>query len=110
MDRLGQRFLLRWGRHSGIMAASAANRSFSHLAAAAISKVTRELAAEIIPELWLLSQFTSYLAGPVHTERIAILAILTPEGMRSRAAESGVNVGSKRVTTLATKGVPEVSL
>ena len=66
-----------------------------HLAAAAISKVTRavavvvsetatvrifhegQLVAEIIPELWLLSQFTSYLAAPIHTERIANLAIVT---------------------------------
>jgi hypothetical protein len=66
-----------------------------HLAAAAISKVTKtvpvvvsetatvrifcrgQLVAEIIPELWLLSQFTSYLVGPIHTERIANLAILT---------------------------------
>jgi len=68
-----------------------------HMAAAAISKISSaigivvsetatvrifrngSLTAEILPELWLLSRYTSYLAGPIHTEHISNLAVLTRE-------------------------------
>jgi diadenylate cyclase len=35
------------------------------------------LAAEVLPELWLLSRYHSQLKGPVHTERRDDVAILT---------------------------------
>ena len=77
-----------------------------HMAAAAISRITRALAivvsetatvrlfsdgqlsAEVIPELWLLSRFTSYLVGPVHTEHVANLAIFTREEAPSPKQET----------------------
>jgi diadenylate cyclase len=68
-----------------------------HWAAAAISRVTRaagivvsesnvvrlyqngELTAEIIPELWLMSRYNTQFAGPIRTEHIQDMAVLTPE-------------------------------
>lgn len=68
-----------------------------HMAAAAMSKISSAigvvvsetaivrlfrnglLTAEILPELWLLSRYASYLPGPIHREHIADLAVLTRE-------------------------------
>jgi DNA integrity scanning protein DisA with diadenylate cyclase activity len=68
-----------------------------HMAAAAISKMTPAvgivvsqtatvrvfrdgaLVAEILPELWLLGRYTSYLSGPIRTQQIDSIAVLTPD-------------------------------
>jgi DNA integrity scanning protein DisA with diadenylate cyclase activity len=68
-----------------------------HMAAAAISKATPavgivvsqtatvrvfkagKLVAEILPELWLLGRYTSYLSGPIRTERRSNMAVLVKE-------------------------------
>jgi DNA integrity scanning protein DisA with diadenylate cyclase activity len=68
-----------------------------HMAAAAISKKTKAvgivvsqtatvrvfksgiLVAEILPELWLLGRYSSYLSGPIRTERSNNTAVLTRE-------------------------------
>jgi len=67
------------------------------MAAAAISKISSaigivvsetatvrifrngSLTDELLPDLWLMSRYTSYLAGPIHTEHISNLAVLTRE-------------------------------
>lgn len=68
-----------------------------HMAAAAISKTTSAagivvsetatvrvfrsgaLVAEVLPELWLLGRYTSYLPGPTHADRISNVTVLTRE-------------------------------
>lgn len=68
-----------------------------HVAAASISRITRTIgivvsesavvrifergvvAAEILPELWLLSRHIVQLRGPVQTEHVRDLAILLPQ-------------------------------
>jgi diadenylate cyclase len=68
-----------------------------HMAAAAISKTTSaigivvsqtatvrvfkagDLVAEILPELWLLGRYSSYLAGPVRADHESNVAVLVRE-------------------------------
>ena len=68
-----------------------------HMAAAAISKTTKAvgivvsqtatvrvfksgaLVAEILPELWLLGRYSSYLPGPVRTEKSSDVAVVVRE-------------------------------
>jgi diadenylate cyclase len=68
-----------------------------HMAAAAISKMTPAagivvsetatvrvfhdgaLVAEVLPELWLLGRYTSYLSGPIRTQQVDSIAVLTPD-------------------------------
>jgi diadenylate cyclase len=68
-----------------------------HMAAAAISKATAaagivvsqtatvrvfkagKLVAEILPELWLLGRYTSYLRGPIRTDKRSNMAVLVRE-------------------------------
>jgi diadenylate cyclase len=68
-----------------------------HMAAAAISKATAavgivvsqtatvrvfkagKLVAEILPELWLLGRYTSYLPGPIRTDKRSNMAVLVRE-------------------------------
>ncbi len=68
-----------------------------HMAAAAISKATPavgivvsqtatvrvfkggKLMAEILPELWLLGRYSSYLPGPVRTDKRSNMTVLTRE-------------------------------
>jgi diadenylate cyclase len=68
-----------------------------HMAAAAISKKTKAagivvsqtatvrvfktgtLVAEILPELWLLGRYSSYLGGPVRTDKSSNVAVLVRE-------------------------------
>ncbi len=68
-----------------------------HMAAAAISKATTaigivvsqtatvrvfkagKLIAEVLPELWLLGRYTSYLPGPVRTNQAGNMAVLVRE-------------------------------
>jgi diadenylate cyclase len=68
-----------------------------HMAAAAISKATAavgivvsqtatvrvfksgKLVAEILPELWLLGRYTSYLPRPIRTDQVSNMAVLVRE-------------------------------
>jgi len=67
------------------------------MAAAAISKITKAvgivvsqtamvrvfksggLVAEILPELWLLGRYSSYLPGPMRTDKSSNVAVLVRE-------------------------------
>jgi DNA integrity scanning protein DisA with diadenylate cyclase activity len=37
------------------------------------------LVAEVLPELWLLGRYTSYLSGPIRTQQVDSIAVLTPD-------------------------------